>query len=61
MFDSVRKRMTTAHKIGRTTYSFVKGAPDVVLKLCDKIIVNGNIGDHSLLFVPDVLKTKLFC
>ncbi len=50
-FDSDRKRMTTIHQMqaqgGKfcfdcpSTVAFVKGAPDIVLDLCDQIIMNG--------------------
>ncbi len=40
-FDSNRKRMSTIHASGDEKVVFVKGAPDVVLKLCDSCYVNG--------------------
>jgi Ca2+-transporting ATPase len=50
-FDSERKRMTTIHQLqpsgGQFSFdcppnaAFVKGAPDIVLDLCDKIIMDG--------------------
>ena len=50
-FDSERKRMTTIHQlqVPDTTFSFdcpsliafVKGAPDIMLDLCDHIIIDG--------------------
>jgi Ca2+-transporting ATPase len=43
MFDSIRKRMSTVHRINNKRYSYVKGAPDVILNLCTKIIVNGEV------------------
>ena len=36
-FDSDRKMMTTCHRQGRDRISYTKGAPDVVLKHCDRI------------------------
>jgi Ca2+-transporting ATPase len=48
-FDSERKRMTTIHPVpsGKPSYSgswmaSMKGAPDIVLELCDRIRVNGH-------------------
>jgi len=41
MFDSKRKRMTTVHNIDNRKYAYVKGAPDIILGLCDKILVDG--------------------
>ncbi|MEK6916627.1 MAG: cation-translocating P-type ATPase, partial [Nanoarchaeota archaeon] len=42
-FDSTRKRMTTVHKIDGNKVSYVKGAPDIILNLCDKLIIDGKI------------------
>lgn len=43
-FDSARKMMTTAHqKGGQSQIAFTKGAPDVVLKRCTKIYLNGKV------------------
>ncbi|MBS3137788.1 cation-translocating P-type ATPase [Candidatus Woesearchaeota archaeon] len=36
-FDSIRKRMTTIHQVGKKKIAFVKGAPDVLLELCTHI------------------------
>lgn len=37
-FDSNRKRMTTIHRLGGGRYRIItKGAPDVLLKLCDRV------------------------
>ncbi|MBN1201379.1 MAG: cation-translocating P-type ATPase [Anaerolineae bacterium] len=42
-FDSVRKRMSTIHKDvdGHGYVVFTKGAPEIVLELCDTILENG--------------------
>ena len=47
-FDSERKRMTTIHPDPRYGgyVAYVKGAPDVVLNLCEKVIEDGV--EHSL-------------
>ncbi len=37
-FDSVRKRMTTIHEVQGEEIMFVKGAPDVLLERCTRII-----------------------
>jgi len=42
-FTSESKRMTTIHQVNNKKVAFMKGAPDVVLELCDRIIVNGRI------------------
>ncbi len=51
-FDSDRKRMTTIHKVNgggqshpdlltREYLAYVKGAPDVLLNLCDTVLIDG--------------------
>lgn len=42
-FDSDRKRMTTIHREeGSTSYrAYVKGAPDIMLGLCNRVLENG--------------------
>lgn len=44
-FDSERKMMTTFHKnfISNKVVSFTKGAPDIILNRCTKILQNGSI------------------
>lgn len=42
-FTSERKRMTTVHKAGKGRVAYMKGAPEVVLNLCDRILVNGKV------------------
>lgn len=42
-FDSARKMMTTVHQSLRGQIAFTKGAPDVVLKRCTKIFLNGSV------------------
>ncbi len=43
-FDSARKRMSTIHKLpdGNGYLAFVKGAPDIVIDLCDTLYENGD-------------------
>ncbi len=40
-FDSSRKRMTTFHSTGGGMLAFTKGAPEVVLSLCDRVLWEG--------------------
>ena len=40
-FDSNRKMMTTIHKIGNKYRIITKGAPDVLLQRCNRILVDG--------------------
>jgi P-type Ca2+ transporter type 2C len=42
-FSSERKMMTTLHQTAKSVMSFTKGAPDIVLEQCDKILVNGKV------------------
>lgn len=42
-FTSERKRMTTVHKMGSKKIAYTKGAPEVVLELCNSILVNGDV------------------
>ena len=40
-FDSERKMMSTLHSDGRRIVQYTKGAPDVLLPLCDRIWIDG--------------------
>lgn len=42
-FSSERKRMTTVHRMNRNFLVASKGAPDVLLDHCDRVVVNGKI------------------
>ncbi|GEA15066.1 ATPase [Moorella sp. E308F] len=42
-FDSGRKRMSVICRAGRGLRAYVKGAPDVILDLCDRILVDGRV------------------
>ncbi len=42
-FSSKRKRMTTVHKYDGRKIVFMKGAPEIVLELCDKIQEGDNV------------------
>ncbi len=42
-FTSERKRMSTLHKINNKKVVYCKGAPDIILDLCDRIYKNGKI------------------
>lgn len=44
-FDSNRKMMTTIHKGTNKFIQYTKGAPDVVLKHCSKILINNKVED----------------
>ncbi len=62
LFDSTRKRMTTIHEIDKKKFAYVKGAPDVILNLCDKIIVNGKVKKLDRITKKKILKANdAFC
>lgn len=47
-FEPERKMMTTLHKTPKGNYAYTKGAPDVVVKICNKILINGKEKKLSL-------------
>ncbi|MBN1583638.1 MAG: cation-translocating P-type ATPase [Anaerolineae bacterium] len=43
-FDSKRKRMATIHRLPDDSYeAYVKGAPDILLELCNRFYVDGQV------------------
>jgi sodium/potassium-transporting ATPase subunit alpha len=42
-FDSNTKCMITANKSGKITFSYLKGAPEIVLEKCDYILLNNKL------------------
>jgi len=42
-FSSERKRMTTIHLVGNKKMAYMKGAPEVVLDKCTKILIDGKV------------------
>ena len=42
-FDSSRKMMSTIHKTDKGFLQFTKGAPDVLLERCDRILADGKV------------------
>ncbi len=44
-FDSERKLMTTVNTVENKIYSLTKGAPDLLIERCSKILVNGETRD----------------
>ncbi|MEM3399326.1 MAG: calcium-translocating P-type ATPase, SERCA-type [Candidatus Micrarchaeia archaeon] len=46
-FDSDRKRMGTVHKTDKGYVLFVKGAPEIVISLCDRDYSGGELGDKE--------------
>ncbi len=42
-FSSERKRMTTIHTTDDTRIAYMKGAPEMVIERCSKILINGKV------------------
>ena len=42
-FDSERKRKSTVHRINDSLFMYTKGAPDVILTLCSRIDIDGEV------------------
>jgi len=57
-FDSDRKRMSVIFKnrINKKTEAYVKGAPDLLLKVCDRIIEKGKIRKLTKLDKEKIIK-----
>ena len=53
-FDSGRKMMSTVHSIGGTFTQYTKGAPDEILKKCNRALVNGKVVD-----ITDEIRNKV--
>jgi Ca2+-transporting ATPase len=46
-FSSERKRMTTIHRKNGKYFTFSKGAPETIVKLCDRILFRGRVKNLS--------------
>lgn len=46
-FDSTRKMMTTFHEQEGEYYAFTKGAPDIIISKCSKVLLDGKLVDFS--------------
>ncbi len=55
-FDSNRKMMTTIHKYNNNYIQYTKGAPDVVLKHCNKILINDKVESLSEEIRNEIIK-----
>lgn len=53
-FDSGRKMMSTVHNSGNMFLQYTKGAPDEILKKCNRILKNGNVVE-----ITDADKAKI--
>ncbi len=54
-FDSGRKMMSTVHAYENKFIQYTKGAPDEILKKCDRILINGNVIE-----INDAHRSKIF-
>jgi P-type Ca2+ transporter type 2C len=55
-FSSERKRMTTVHEAGKKKIAYMKGAPEIVLEKCNKILLNGVVRPLSKENCTELLK-----
>ena len=55
-FDSGRKMMTTIHKYNDRYIQYTKGAPDILLKRCNKILINNKIEDLTEDIKKEIIK-----
>ena len=57
-FDSKRKLMTTIHKVGNKYRIITKGAPDVLIKRCNKIYLNGKVQELTYTSREKIIKSN---
>ena len=57
-FSSERKRMSTYHKEDGKKIVYCKGAPDVILHLCDRININGEVKRLASIDKKEILKVN---
>ncbi|MBW3015293.1 calcium-translocating P-type ATPase, SERCA-type [Candidatus Woesearchaeota archaeon] len=57
-FDSKRKLMSTAHRINKRYYLYTKGAPEELLKRCNKIKINGKTRKITKKDKKEILKAN---
>lgn len=55
-FSSERKMMTTIHQAGKGLVSYTKGAPDIIINLCDRLIIDGKIQKLDARKKQEILK-----
>ncbi|MFC1801300.1 calcium-translocating P-type ATPase, SERCA-type [Nanoarchaeota archaeon] len=54
-FSSERKRMTTINRINDKKVALTKGAPDIILQLCDRVLINGKVERLSRPKIKEIL------
>lgn len=57
-FDSVRKLMTTINNVDGKLIQYTKGAPDLILKRCSKILVDGQIIEFTKKLKQQVMQAN---
>ncbi|MDO5715306.1 MAG: cation-translocating P-type ATPase [Tissierellia bacterium] len=57
-FDSERKMMTTFHQGNKEVLSFTKGAPDVILSKCNRILIDGKIEELTPEIFDEIMKVN---
>ncbi|MBR9683143.1 calcium-translocating P-type ATPase, SERCA-type [Candidatus Woesearchaeota archaeon] len=55
-FSSERKMMTTIHKTGNKKISFTKGAPDIIIEQCNRILIQGKLERMTKQRKAEILK-----
>ncbi len=55
-FSSERKRMTTIHDVGSSRMAYMKGAPEIVLEKCSKILIDGKVQPLTPEYRAELLK-----
>lgn len=57
-FDSGRKMMTTFHKIDGEIYSYTKGAPDIILTRCNRVLTKEGVIELTPELNEEILKVN---
>ncbi len=57
-FDSMRKMMSTVHKIGKDVVQYTKGAPDVIVGKCTHYLLDGKIVPITEEYKNEIVKAN---
>lgn len=58
-FDSIKKYMSTTHKINHEEINYIKGAPEIVLDFCDYIEIDGKIKKLNAIEKKNILNKNI--